>query len=77
VIFDENLKGSQLVKDYVRKYRFVQSKYFCPSDTMVYNDKIVIFAWTADPPTAVLIRDAPTAKGYKNIFELMWSSACK
>ena len=77
VIFDENLRDSQLVKDYVGKYRFVQSKYFCPSDTMIYNDMIVIFAWTADPPTAVLIRDAPTAKGYKNIFEWMWSIARK
>lgn len=75
VIFDEKLRGSQLVSDYIGKYRFVPSKYFCPSDTMIYNDKIVIFAWTADPPTAVLIRDASTAKGYRNIFELMWSKA--
>jgi len=75
VIFDERLRGSQLVKDYVGRYRFVPSKYFCPSDTMIYNDKIVIFAWTANPPTAVVIHDSSTAKGYKNIFEWMWSNA--
>ena len=77
VIFDEKLRNTKLVKDYVGRYRFMPSKYFCASDTMVYNDKIAIFAWTADTPTAVIVRDAPTASGYKNIFEWMWSKANK
>jgi predicted transcriptional regulator len=77
VIFDEKLRGSQLVKDYFGQYKFVPSRYFCPSDTMVYEDKIAIFIWTADPPTVVLIRDEKTAMGYKNIFEWMWSKANK
>ncbi len=77
VLFDEKLRGSQLVKDYIGGYKFVPSKYFCPSDTFIYNDKIVIFIWTADPPTAVVIRDPSSAGGYKNIFKWMWSMANK
>jgi len=77
VLFDEKLRGSKLVKDYVGNCRFVPSEYFCPSDTFIYKDKIAIFIWTADPPTAVVIRDPSTSSGYRNIFEWMWSMAKK
>jgi len=76
-LFDESLRGTQLVKDYIGKARFVPKRFYCPSDTMVFGEKIVIFAWTADPPTAVVIRDAPTAQGYKRIFEWMWRNAAE
>jgi predicted transcriptional regulator len=74
-IFNENLRGSKLLKDYRGKARFVPKKYHCPSDTMIYNDKIVLFIWNAKPPTAVLIRDSETAKGYFNVFNWMWKNA--
>ena len=76
-IFEEKVRGSNLHEDYFGLARFVPSKFHCPSDTIIFKDKIVIFAWTADPPTAVVVRDAATAQGYKNIFNWMWSQAEK
>lgn len=74
-IFDEKVRGSDIEKEYYGKARFAPSRFFCPSDTMIFRDKVVIFAWTAEPPTAVVIKDAATAHGYKNIFEWMWRNA--
>lgn len=74
-IFEEKIRGSKLRRDYFGEARFVHSKYHCPSDTFIFGDFIAVFMWTADPPTAVLIKDAKTAQGYKNIFKWMWKSA--
>lgn len=74
-IFDEKVKGSEIEMEYYGEARFVPGRFHCPSDTMIFKDKIVVFAWTAEPPTAVVIRDAATANGYKNIFEWMWKNA--
>lgn len=81
-IFEEKVRGSKLHVDYhsaskLNLAKFVPSNYHCPSDTMIYNDKIAIFVWTAKPPTAILIQDEATACGYKNIFEWMWKNAGK
>lgn len=76
-IFEEKIKGSKLLANYFGEARFVPAKYHCPSDTMIFRDYIAIFMWTAEPPTAVLIKDARTARGYKNIFKWMWKHASK
>jgi predicted transcriptional regulator len=76
-IFNEKLRGSKLLRDYRGKSRFVPEKYHCPSDTMIYKDRIILFIWDANPPTAVLIRDAETAKGYMNVFNWMWKNASR
>lgn len=76
-IFNERLRGSKLLRDYRGKARFVPEEYHCPSDTMIYKDKIILFIWNANPPTAVLIRDAETARGYMNVFNWMWKNAKK
>ena len=75
VIFEDKLKGSKLHEDYFGEARFVPSKYHCPSDTFIFQDYVAIFMWTADPPTAVLIKDKKTANGYRNIFTWMWEHA--
>ncbi len=74
-IFEEKVRGSELHKRYFGSARFIPSRYHCPSDTFIFKDQIAIFMWTADPLTAVLIKDRSTADGYKKIFELMWANA--
>ncbi len=76
-IFDENIRESRLLKDYQGKARFVPREFYCPSDTMVYGEKVVIFVWNAKPPTVIVIRDADTSKGYLNLFNWMWKNAKK
>ena len=80
VIFGENVRGGALHADYMRASRrnlarFVPRKYHCPSDTIIWKDKIAIFAWEADPPTVVVLHDEKTALGYGRIFEWMWLKA--
>ncbi|MFH0818043.1 MAG: helix-turn-helix domain-containing protein [Candidatus Micrarchaeota archaeon] len=76
-IFDESLRESRLIEDYYGKARFVPRRFHCPSDTMVYGEKVVIFIWNAKPPTAIVIRDAETSKGYLNLFNWMWKNAAR
>ena len=64
-----NLKNTQV--------RFVEENYYSPTDTIIYNDKVAIFIWTAKPPIVVLIKNKENAEGYKNHFELLWKKAAK
>ncbi|NOX71667.1 MAG: hypothetical protein GXO64_03130 [Candidatus Micrarchaeota archaeon] len=57
------------------RYRFVEENYYSPTDTIIYNDKVVLFIWTATPPIAILIKNKENADGYRNHFELLWKKA--
>ena len=76
-IFDETVRTTALYTDYYGEARFVPSIHHCPSDTMIYGDKIALFIWAAEVPTVILIKDKTTAQGYRNIFEWMWAKAAK
>jgi len=78
-IFDENVKkkNSKLLEDYVGSARFVPSEAFCPTDTMIFSDKIVLFVWTSKPPVAIVVKNKPTAEGYKRLFNYFWKRARK
>lgn len=77
VLFDENvrLKNPDLLKHYVGEARFVPKQYHCPSDTFIFQDTVAVFVWSAQPPFAVVIRNAETAEGYLKIFDWMWTQA--
>ena len=75
VIFNEELKDKQLLKDYYGQARFHQKKYNSLTDTIIYNDTIILFIWTAKPPIAVVIKNKDNAEGYKNQFRLLWKQA--
>ncbi len=78
-IFDETLKekNPRLLKDYFGKARFHPKEFKSPTDTMIYNDKIVLFIWTAKPPIAIVIQNKDNAGGYRSQFNLMWKLAKK
>jgi sugar-specific transcriptional regulator TrmB len=78
-IFDESLKEKNpaLLRDYFGQARFHSSKFKSLTDTMIYNDKVVLFIWTANPPIAVVIQNKENADSYKNQFNLMWKYSKK
>jgi sugar-specific transcriptional regulator TrmB len=73
-IFDEELKQKNpgLLKDYFGEARFHPKEFKSLTDTMIYNDKVVLFIWTAKPPIAVVIQNKENAESYRNQFNLMW-----
>ena len=77
LIFDEYVrkKNKKLLEDYYGKGRFHPQKYASITDTMIYNDTVILFIWTAKPPVAIVIKNKDNAKSYKNQFMLMWKYA--
>jgi sugar-specific transcriptional regulator TrmB len=75
VIFGENSRTTQLLEEYAGDARFIPSDFQSPTDTFIYNDKIIIFIWNEKAPFAILIRNKSAAKSYKNYFKLLWKTA--
>ena len=55
-------------------YRFLNEKQFNPTNTFVYESKVVIVSW-GTPVTAILIQNTEIAETYRNHFEYLWNSA--
>ena len=55
-------------------YRFLNEKQFNPTNTFVYESKVVIVSW-GTPVTAILIQNNEIAETYRNHFEYLWQSA--
>jgi sugar-specific transcriptional regulator TrmB len=64
-----------VLKEFHGEARFHPEAYASPTDTMIYNDTVILFLWKATPPVAVVIKDKENARGYRNQFELLWRSA--
>lgn len=77
VIFDESVKKThkQLLSDYVGEKRFFPKQFRSMTDTMIYNDTVIMLIWTAKPPIAVLIKNKDNAQSYKNQFKMLWKIA--
>ena len=45
------------------------------TDTWIYQDKVLMVTYSANPPLAILIESQETANSYKKIFEGFWKSA--
>lgn len=56
-------------------YRFLPEKYFGPTPTMIYGNKVAVFIW--DPLTVVVIENKALANAYGKWFKLMWEMADK
>lgn len=74
-IFNEELRDSELVKDYYGNLRFHSSEFKSLTDTIIYEDKVVLFIWSASPPIAVEVISKENSKSYRNQFMFMWKSA--
>ncbi len=74
---DLKVKHPELLKGYYGEARFHPAAFASPTDTMIYNDTVVLFIWTSKPPVAILIKDKENARGYLNQFKLLWMHASR
>ena len=75
VIYDINFRKTKNILDITHgTMRFYPLTYF-PTDTWIYNDKVLIVNYTADPPVAILITSKQTAESYKKLFDGFWKKA--
>lgn len=75
VLYDEAFRKSlQVIKRTIGEIRFYPLSYF-PTDTWIYNDKVLIVTYTATPPVAVLITNQETADSYRKLFNGFWRQA--
>ncbi len=56
------------------EYRYLEQKQFNPTNTFIYENKVVIVSW-GTPITAIMIKNNEIAKTYKNHFEFLWKVA--
>ena len=54
--------------------RFHLMSYF-PTDTYIYNDKVLIVIFDANPPFAISIKNKQTAESYVKLFNMFWKDA--
>lgn len=75
VIFGGKARKTKLLEEYIGDARFIPSEFSSPTDTFIYDDKIIIFIWNEKPPFAVLIKNKSAAESYKNYFKVLWKSS--
>lgn len=74
-IHDEEFRRRKdILKRTVARIRFYSFSYF-PTDTWIYNDKVLIVTYTSKPPIAILIVNKETAESYKKFFDSFWKKA--
>ncbi|MBU0472048.1 MAG: helix-turn-helix domain-containing protein [Nanoarchaeota archaeon] len=78
-IFDEALKQKDpnLLNDNFGEARFHSQEFKSMTDTIIYNDTVVLFIWTGKPPIAIVIENEENAESYRNQFSLMWNNSKK
>ena len=75
VIYDEEFKKRKdILKITSGAIKFYPLTYF-PTDTFIYNDKVLIVIWNANPSFAILITNKQTSQSYKKLFNVFWKSA--
>jgi len=75
VIFGERCRNTSLIQEYVGIAKFIPFEFSSPTDTFIYDDKVILCVWHEKPPFAVLIRNKAVAQSYKNYFKLLWKVA--
>jgi sugar-specific transcriptional regulator TrmB len=76
IIYDISIKKkSELLEKTYGKPRFYNIKEASPTDTFIYNDKVLLIIWRASPPFAVLITSQDLADSYKAYFNVIWKKA--
>jgi sugar-specific transcriptional regulator TrmB len=74
-IFDKEFKKRKdILKMTSATIKYYPLTYF-PTDTLIYNDKVLIIMWTANPVFATLIVSKQAAQSYKKFFDVFWKNA--
>ncbi len=77
-LFDVSFKNKKeiLKRTIAKEIRYFMFETF-PTDTWIYNDKVLIVTYTANPAVAILIESQETANSYKRMFDGFWKQAKK
>jgi sugar-specific transcriptional regulator TrmB len=71
-----NIKSKPIKhKDYKPGDRYLPKYYSFPSYTWIYDNRVVIVIWRANPMIVITIEDEATAESYKSYFEAMYKIA--
>lgn len=54
--------------------RYLPMKYLSPTSTWIYDDKIVIVIWQANPIISIVISSKEVNESYRSFFELLWNT---
>ncbi len=65
---------SKILRTKDTQIRFLENKFFSPTTTVVYGDKVAIFIWS-EPYNVALIDDKEVARSYLSYFESLWKIA--
>jgi sugar-specific transcriptional regulator TrmB len=77
VIYDKTFQNNkEIIKATYGTISFTQMGPF-PTDTWIYNDKVLIVTYTATPPIAILIQSEQTTISYKKVFDSIWKQVRK
>ncbi|MBU4341471.1 MAG: hypothetical protein KJ928_02595 [Candidatus Altiarchaeota archaeon] len=74
IYYEEFALKKEFRKKVYGSVRFHMMTYF-PTDTYIYNDKVLIVIFDANPPFAILIKNKQTAKSYMKLFKALWKNA--
>ena len=57
-LYDESMRDSKEILDTTQgKWRFHEKKYHSPTDMFIFNDKVIITIWGAEPYFSILIQN--------------------
>ncbi len=73
IITDDKRKPNNLYQE----KRYVPKEYASPIGLQVYNNKVMIIIWEAEPPIALVLEGEKVSKTFNSIFETMWKQAKK
>ncbi|MCX6798553.1 MAG: hypothetical protein NTW59_00450 [Candidatus Diapherotrites archaeon] len=75
-LYDESMRERKdILETTFGKWRFHEKKYHSPTDMFIFNDKIIMTVWNAEPYFAIYIKNKEVAKIYKGYFNLIWKIA--
>ena len=74
IYYDKEALKKEFRKDIIGSVRFHMITYF-PTDTYIYNDKVLIVIFDANPPFAILIKNKQSAEKYTTLFKALWKKA--
>lgn len=67
---------SKVLKTKNTQIKSLENRFFSPTTTAVYGDKVAIFIWS-EPYSVALINDKEVARSYLSYFEVLWKLAKK
>jgi sugar-specific transcriptional regulator TrmB len=73
IITDEKIQKSYPNQE----QRYFPKEYATPIGIELYNDKVLIIIWDAEPPIAIVLEGEKISKSFKSMYKSMWNQAKK